>query len=87
VIISRWTLPYEEYGNTAAYLLIPVIIFTNCEFSNNQGEGAGAVEIKGQPTIFGFNQCIFKNNTFLTSTSLPIGSINKNDVVISSYGV
>ncbi|KAA6381461.1 MAG: hypothetical protein EZS28_023012, partial [Streblomastix strix] len=83
VLISRWIYTYEAFHNTDAYLLFPVIVLTDCSFSNNTGQGAGAVEIKGQPIVFGFNNCNFKNNSFASG---GVGDAS-NDVVINSYGV
>jgi hypothetical protein len=47
VLISRESYPYEDYINEAAYLFYPTTVFTNCSFTDNKGNGAGAVEIKG----------------------------------------
>jgi hypothetical protein len=47
VLVSCISYPYEEYVNEAAELFYPTVIFTNCSFSNNKGNGAGAIEIKG----------------------------------------
>ncbi|KAA6380233.1 MAG: hypothetical protein EZS28_024239, partial [Streblomastix strix] len=44
--------------------IAPVITFTNCTFSNNQGQGAGAVEFYDRWSLqFAFVSCSFITNT------------------------
>ncbi|KAA6381880.1 MAG: hypothetical protein EZS28_022592, partial [Streblomastix strix] len=44
--------------------IAPVITFTNCTFSNNQGQGAGAVEFYDRWSLqFAFVSCSFVTNT------------------------
>ncbi|KAA6374931.1 MAG: hypothetical protein EZS28_029544, partial [Streblomastix strix] len=42
-----------------AFIVLPVVVFTNCTFTNNSGIKANVAEIKGEQIKFGFSSCTF----------------------------
>ncbi|KAA6382136.1 MAG: hypothetical protein EZS28_022337 [Streblomastix strix] len=63
-------------------LFCPIITFKECQFKENKGVNAGAVELKGSGLmLFGFTQCQFTNNQATSS-----GSSKANDILIDFEG-
>ncbi|KAA6381112.1 MAG: hypothetical protein EZS28_023361, partial [Streblomastix strix] len=74
VIFSSFSYTPSPPDNTPTFIVLPVVVFTNCTFTNNLGIKANVVEIKGEQIQFGFSSCTFistgDNYIYVSSTGV-----------------
>ncbi|KAA6356974.1 MAG: hypothetical protein EZS28_047499, partial [Streblomastix strix] len=68
-------------------LFCPIITFKGCQFKDNIGVNAGAVELKGSGLmLFGFTQCQFTNNQATKANDILIDFEGQDESLVIRYG-
>ncbi|KAA6402753.1 MAG: hypothetical protein EZS28_001721 [Streblomastix strix] len=75
---------------TPLEVLLSIVTFTGCKFSNLEGQKAGAVLLTGGMLLYGITDCSFSNNKanpskpFVVDSNVSCGG---NDIVAEYYGL